>query len=344
MLVNGLEYIDLENSTVINGQGTIKIPELVSGNYEVLLILQTSNNEFAYNTVEFTVRSKDTILTVSSLDVNYGEEGEIKFTLTDEEGTPINGSIIASIAGTNRTVNLTDGQGSLPIRGYNAGNYVVIANYEGNENYTSSMSTGKLNIAKLGTQILYEDMNTKAVSPADPKTGAWFTWTLKDSMGKPMANIPMQIGFNGVIYDEKNGIVTDENGNAKLQINLGYKGTYSFAICYLGDDNHNASFVVAKITVDTQTPTLTVPNKSYKATAKTKALTATFKTDKGTVVAGKKVSFTVNGKTYSAKTNAKGVATVNVSLNKKGTYKVNAKFAGDSTYSAVTKTATLKLT
>ena len=61
-----------------------------------------------------------------------------------------------------------------------------------------------------------------------------------------MPNIPMQIGFNGVIYDEKNGIVTDENGTAKLQINLGYKGAYTFAICFLGDDNHNASFAVAK--------------------------------------------------------------------------------------------------
>ena len=88
---------------------------------------------------------------------------------------------------------------------------------------------------------------------------------------------------------------------------------------------------------------MTVPNKSYKAAAKTKALTATFKTDKETVVAGKKVSFTVNGKTYSAKTNANGVATVNVSITAKGSYKVTAKFAGDSTYAAITKTATLKI-
>ena len=153
----------------------------------------------------------------------------------------------------------------------------------------------------------------------------------------------MQIGFNGVIYDEKNGIVTDENGTAKLQINLGYKGAYTFAICFLGDDNHNASFAVAKITVATQTPTLSVPNKSYKASAKTKALTATFKTVKGTAIANKQISFTVDGKTYKAKTNANGVATVNVSITKKGSYAVTAKYAGDSTYSAVTKKATLKI-
>ena len=193
------------------------------------------------------------------------------------------------------------------------------------------------------TEIIYSDMNTTAVSPLDPRTGEWFTWRLVDGDGKPLANTPMQIGFNGVIYDEKNGMVTDENGYAKLQINLGYKGDYTFAITYLGNDLYNASFVVAKIKVATQTGSLTVPNKSYAASAKTKSLTATFKTKSGKVVANKKISFTVNGKTYSAKTNDKGVATVNVSLNKKGTYSFTAKFAGDSTYTEMSKTAKLTI-
>ena len=191
------------------------------------------------------------------------------------------------------------------------------------------------------TKIIYENMVTTAVSPLNPRTGQYFTWKLVDGDGNPLKNTPMQIGFNGVIYDERNGIVTDENGVARLQINLGYVGDYTFAICFLGNDSYNASFAVAKITVKAQTPQLVVPNKSYKAAAKTKALTATFKTVKGTPIENKKVSFTVNGKTYTAKTNAKGVVTVNVSLNKKGTYSFTAKFAGDSTYAAVTKNAKL---
>ena len=191
------------------------------------------------------------------------------------------------------------------------------------------------------TKIIYSDMNTTAVSPLDPKTGEWFIWRLVDGEGNPIANTPMKIGFNGVIYDEKNGMVTDENGYAKLQINLGYKGDYTFAISFLGDDNYNASFAVAKIKVATQNGSLTVPNKSYTASAKTKSLTATFKTKSGKAVANKKIIFTVNGKTYSAKTNDKGVATVNVSLSKKGTYSFTAKYAGDSTYSEMSKTAKL---
>ena len=86
---------------------------------------------------------------------------------------------------------------------------------------------------------------------------------------------------------------------------------------------------------------MTVPSKSYAASAKTKPLTATFKSASGKVVAGKSITFTVNGKTYTAKTNSKGVATVNVSLNKKGTYSFTAKYAGDGTYAAISKTAKL---
>ena len=187
-------------------------------------------------------------------------------------------------------------------------------------------------------------MVTNAVdSKNEGRVGEYFVWKLVDEDGKPLANTPMQIGFNGVVYDYRNGIVTDENGMAKLQINLGYKGQYTFAICFLGDEDYKASFVVAKITVNTQTGSLTVPNKSYKASAKTKALTAVFKSAKGKLVQGKKVTFTVNGKSYTAKTNAKGVATVKVSLNKKGTYKFTAKFAGDSTYSAIKKTGKLTI-
>ena len=66
-------------------------------------------------------------------------------------------------------------------------------------------------------------MTTKAVGSTDGKVGEYFNRTLADENAKPMENVPMKIGFNAVVYDEKNGILTDDNGNAKIQINLGYK-------------------------------------------------------------------------------------------------------------------------
>ncbi|ADC45938.1 adhesin-like protein [Methanobrevibacter ruminantium M1] len=189
------------------------------------------------------------------------------------------------------------------------------------------------------SQIVCSDMNTISVAQEDGRVGEYFNVKLVDANGKPLANKFIQIGFNGRVYDR----TTDENGSTKLQINLAYKGTYTFAIAYLGDDNYNGSFVVSKIKVTQQTPSLKTSSKTYKTSAKTKALTATFKTVGGKPISGKTVKFTVNGKTYSGKTNAKGVATVNVSLNKKGTYSFTVKYAGDDIFKAVSASGKLTL-
>ena len=193
--------------------------------------------------------------------------------------------------------------------------------------------------SRASTRIDCKNMTTFAVAKADGRVGEYFKVTLKDENGTILANKPIKIGFNGKVYDR----TTDENGSARLQINLGYKGTYTFAIGFLGDDDYTGAFEVAKITVKVQSPKLTASNKSYKANAKTKTLSATFKTANGKAVSGKKISFTLNGKTYTASTDSKGLATVKVSLNKKGSYSFTVKFAGDNTFAAVSKKAQLKL-
>ena len=203
-----------------------------------------------------------------------------------------------------------------------------------------NIPSGPISLERIETQIVYENMTTTAVDvDTDGRIGKYFYITLKDKNNNLLKNKPVQIGFNGQVYDR----VTDENGSARLQINLKNAGTYTFAVSYLGDDEYNGSFIVAKIVVNKQKGSLTVPNKSYKASASSKTLTATFKSASGKVVANKKITFTVNGKSYSATTNAKGVATVKVSLNTKGTYSFTAKFAGNNMYAAMNKTAKLTI-
>ena len=50
----------------------------------------------------------------------------------------------------------------------------------------------------------------------DGRIGDDFKVVLKDIDGNPLVDKPVQIGFNGVVYNEKNGLVTDENGSVKL--------------------------------------------------------------------------------------------------------------------------------
>ena len=128
---------------------------------------------------------------------------------------------------------------------------------------------------------------------------------------------------------------TDKNGFVRMQINLAKKGTYDLSICFLGDENYGASFKASKIKVNPVKAKLKVVNSKFKKSSKKKTLAAKFLSPKGKAVKGKKISFKINGKTYTAKTNSKGVATVKVKLNKRKTYKFTAKFAGDNTFKAI---------
>ena len=91
---------------------------------------------------------------------------------------------------------------------------------------------GPLN-PKKASKIIFEDMVTTAFdSNVEGRIGKYFEVTLKDENGNALSNKAIQIGFNGRIYNR----TTDENGSASLQINLAYKGTYTFAISFLGDE------------------------------------------------------------------------------------------------------------
>ena len=334
-------------NVTVDENGQANLGKLDEGPHTITVKVDDGTHQVASEDITAVVSAPvllGTDVTVEVNNITYGEAATIHFTVKDENGNPITTGKINITVGDKLyedvpidTGELTIGAGEL-----NADTYPVVANYAGEAGkYDASTGTGDFNVAKVATILEYSEMNTTAIDVnVDGRIGEYFYVTLKDINGNPLANKPVQIGFNGVIYNR----TTNESGRVRLQINLGKDNWYTFAISFIGDENYNASFGVARIVVETQTPKLTVPNKSYKASAKTKTLTATFKSAAGNLVKNRKVSFTVNGKTYSAKTDAKGVAKVNVSLTKKGTYTVTAKFAGDRTYSAITKKATLKIT
>ena len=192
--------------------------------------------------------------------------------------------------------------------------------------------------SRKASRIIFENMETTAFQSAiDRRAGKYFEVVLKDEKGNVLSDKFIQIGFNGRIYNR----TTNENGSARLQINLGYSGIYTFAISFLGDDDYNGSFEVAKITVNKQNPILTVSDKTFKSSSKSKTLQASLKSIYGNPIKFKKVSFVINGKTYAASTDSNGIASVKVSLSSKKTYKFIVKSTADGTYNAVSKSAKL---
>jgi len=187
----------------------------------------------------------------------------------------------------------------------------------------------------VATSIVAKAMKTTTVNTKinGKKAGKAFSITLKDSKGNLLANKEVMISFNGKVYKR----TTNAKGVATVKIALAKKGTYPVVVSFLGDEKYNGSFAVAKVKVNPQKVKLTVTKKTYKASKKTKYLYATLKAANKKAIKGKKLTFTVNGKKYTAKTNAKGIAKVKVKLSKRKTYKFTVKFAGDNTFKKISK-------
>ncbi|WP_048812333.1 hypothetical protein [Methanobrevibacter ruminantium] len=355
---NGIYSIPVEgNATVVvsctdNNGVTVSSSITVLNNSETVVVEKNNTIvEYVNQTVYVPVVSN------SSFDI-VGDENGISAILLDEDGKPISGAVVELDVNGAKSNITSDKNGEIVIPTDKNGTITMTYTDENGAKliYTTKVITQTeiiyqnqtievpvyINVTpnRASTKVIYNNMSTTSVnSNVDGRIGEYFKVQLVDSNGKALANKTVYIGFNGRVYVRQ----TNETGGAQLQINLGYQGDYTFAIAFLGDDDYNGSFEVAIIKVSKQSAKLTTAAKTYKTSAKTKALSSTFKSAKGNAISGKKISFTVNGKTYTGTTDSKGVATVKVSLSKKGTYSFTAKFAGDGMYKETSVSSKLTL-
>ncbi len=258
--------------------------------------------------------------------------GYVRGVLLDGADNPIAGALLnVSVNGEFVSV-LTGLDGVFVVSDLIGDNEVLIA-YSGGDKYSSCDVELELknSLVKRGTDFVFSNMTTNCV--VESRTGKYFNVVLVDSDGFALAGKNVMIGFNGKVYER----TTNATGGFRLQVNLANAGGYTFAISFLGDDEFDAAFGVAKITVVKNDASLSVSPVSISK-SKATDVKLTFKLANGTAVVGKTVYFKVNGKTYSAKTGSNGVATVRVSISVKGSYSYSAWYDGDAQINKVTRT------
>ena len=325
------------------GKASLNVESLAVGDHDVIVVYMGDENYYsAYATKHIPATALNSVFT----DITVSGVGVITATLKDSNKKPIaNADIKYSVNG-KVSYTKSDKNGVVTINADS--NTVVVIDYEGSDVAlpTESVITLKdLIKPRAATAINAQDYYSYSIDYHAGERGGYFEVKLVDASGKAISAKPVKIGFNGVVYNT----TTDSAGWARLQINLANEGTYTFAVAFLGDDDYQGAFTVKKIIVTKKTTSISAPAKSFKASAKTKSYTVTLKTIPGSSIDGKTylkngktVKITVNGKTYSAKTNANGQATFNLNINKKGTYTATVNFAGDNSYKA--SKATTKIT
>ena len=131
--------------------------------------------------------------------------------------------------------------------------------------------------------------------------------------------------------------VVKVSGN-KITVSGLNPGTYTLKVTTIADANHNPVTKTVEITVNKAKAQLAASAEAFKTTDKTKTYTVVLKDAKGLLIKNALVYLKVNGITYKATTNAKGIATFKMAkLTKAGNYRATVTFNGNAFYDKATK-------
>lgn len=196
----------------------------------------------------------------------------------------------------------------------------------GTVNSTNSSTSNAIRKSKISTKIIANNLVKYY------KNGKNLIICLKTSDNKVLPGKYLSVTINGKTYKG----ATDKNGKIYLVVNL-KKASYNVKIKFAGDKTYKASS--KKVTVKVVLPTI----KAVKTTVKKgKKLQILFKNYKGGLIKNQKVSIKIKGKTYTLKTNSKGIASLSLKL-KKGTYTVSAGLKNTDLYGKYTKSFKIRV-
>lgn len=271
--------------------------------------------------------SKDINLMNNNLTVNAGNYSSID-TYDDKFGTGANGIVVSDGASANIYNNKLEGNASS-------------MNTSGAGEITNRPTVDpEPAIIKLNSKFSYAPITVFAAANSGESNNVYFKVRLLDDSNNVIKSRTVIIRFGGVDYK----VGTDSNGIAQLMVNLPAAGTYGFSVRFDGDDNYKASSGNYNLIVKKNTVKITVKTKKVKKSKSKRTVKFVFKTSKNKVLKSKKVKLTINKKTYTVKTNKKGLATFKVKLpNKKKSYKYKLAFAGDKMNSAKSMSGKLKV-
>ena len=327
--VNGKDY----KVNVTADKAILDLSSLDDGNYSAKAVYKGDANHKSStsNTVDFIVDKGSIFIYAPSVTKEYRAPEMFNITLT-KYNVPVAGANVKITIDGVEYNKITDNEGkiSMNISYLNVGVYDVVVKYD-------SVSTNSIITVQASTKISWSASKLTTVYNGNKNLVA----TLVDSSGNPIVGAKVTIKLSN---GNTKTPTTDSNGQVKLSANgLAPVKTYTATVTFAGNATYKKSTATAKITVNKATPKLTAKAKTFKKSDKTKKYTVTLKTNQNKVMKNTKVTLKVNGKTYSAKTNTKGVATFKITkLTKKGKFTATIKYAGSKYYNA--KTVKAKIT
>ncbi len=289
----------------VDGKASVNLTDLKLGLNNIRIFIDDAfyeSNEFIYS---FTIESKGTIITISDLDTVYNSGCEYRVRLTDAGGNPLGGKVLEySLNDVNGTL-LTDENGEALLNiNLPTGTYAFEIRYGGEKVYKNSSNSAVINV------------KSSINLPSSNYTyGSKYIVSLLDKDSNSLANQTVSIVFAGKTYNLK----TDENGMVAISNALN-PGTYKVTIKNPDtlEEKTQTIRVFPRISENKNLIMYYGAGSSYKVRVYD---------DYGKIARNVTVKFTINGKTYSRKTDNNGYAYLKISLKPK-TYVISVNYKG----------------
>ena len=331
--INGTEF----NVSIVNGRGNLTAPITGEGVYNVNVSYAGDDRFAEYNagTLAYVTADKVNIqhITVLSNPIYVGEEAVISVRLIPEiSNFAINDYVTLYINDNSYNVSLTNGSGSLSIKGLKEGSYGVNLSFAGNDVFNpinasdvTFVTVSKINIASINVTPAFR--NIYVGEHAD------FIINLTSANGAFAVNGYATVTVN---YNEFN--VSISNGSGSFKVYDLPEGVYDVNVVYAGDDQFNsrsfprvASITVEKVGIKNITVT---PQSQNIYVGQVANLTVKMTSNVTGYNVNGFVTITVNNKQYVvAVSNNSGSVSIN-GLSE-GSYDVMLSYAGDNVYKSV---------
>ena len=315
-----------EDSSAVEEDTTSSVEEISVSNEESVSDENSENEVLSTDNTDSLSESetlKNTSLTTNSSSVIRGYD--ISATLTDSDNVSLSNKVVTyTLSG--KTYNKTtdsNGKITIPIN-LAAGTYTLKLAFAGDDNYSGTTKSISLKVLA----------NTPKITTGSTSVmrGYYFYAYLKDAAGKALKGQKITFKVNGKTYTK----TTNSNGRAALKIKLPV-GKYKVKIVHSASGIYSYAKKTVTIKSLANTPKISLSSKSV---IRGKYIYAYLKDGAGKVLSGKKLTFTLNGRTYVKKTNSNGRAALKVKI-AAGKYPLRIYHYKSGVYDYKKKSATL---
>ena len=207
--------------------------------------------------------------------------------------------------------------------------------FVGDDDNATVEKTGTFTVEKINTTIVLNQIDDTTVDYNITVTGI-----LKDEFEFIIPDVEVIISINGINYTN----ITGSNGEFSFVYTTSVVGINNVTVYYNGNNTYNNTQSNTTFTVNPHTTNVTVPEIANTTIGKTVLINGTLTDELGQVVANVEVIITVNGKNYTASTDADGKYAYNYTTGMAGENSVTVTFVGNKNILGTSNSTTFNVT